>query len=139
MNCGAKPAPQRQPFYNGKETLSANSTKGSPTEGLFPFRATIDYMEEHKLEYAAWEDVKARCTDKNHVKYKMIGAKGIKYDEKWEDFDAFFADMGPAPGVRFEIGRKDKTKDYSKDNCIWRRAFPMPFGKTLDPNKLGKK
>jgi hypothetical protein len=63
--------------------------------------------------------MKTRCGNPNHNDYKHWGARGITYDPRWEDFNEFFADMGPSPGKGYTLERKDNNGNYCKDNCIW--------------------
>lgn len=49
-------------------------------------------------EYAAWEDMIARCYDPTHPEYPNEGGRGIQVCERWRDsFDNFLTDMGPMP------------------------------------------
>lgn len=69
-------------------------------------------------EYGIWKAMKSRCrpgcnTAKNH------GDKGIRVCERWQSYDNFLADMGRRPSDQHTIERKDSTKDYSKENCVW--------------------
>jgi len=68
--------------------------------------------------YRIWTNMKTRCTNKNEPSYANYGARGIGFDERWNNFDAFLADMGePAPGMTLE--RMDNSVGYCQSNCIW--------------------
>ena len=68
--------------------------------------------------YKIWSGMKRRCNDKNGKKAHLYALKGISYDSSWEQFEAFFNDMGERPsGMSLE--RIDGNKGYSKKNCCW--------------------
>lgn len=68
--------------------------------------------------YEAWASMKKRCTNRNHKAFKHYGGRGITFCERWSDFSMFLEDMGVAPdGLTLE--RKENSKGYSKDNCVW--------------------
>lgn len=59
--------------------------------------------------------MKARC-DNSQV--KSHGARGIKYDPRWNDFKSFLADMRERPDGK-TLDRIDVLRGYSKQNCRW--------------------
>ena len=59
--------------------------------------------------------------NKNNPSYKNYGGKGISYSEDWADFRNFYADMGKRPVKSAKLERYDKTKNFTKDNCYWKR------------------
>jgi len=73
---------------------------------------------ELKRLYRRWIQMRARCNNPRHKSYKDYGGRGIKVCERWNNFNAFVADMGmPASGMMVE--RKDNNDDYAPDNCVW--------------------
>lgn len=68
--------------------------------------------------YNSWRGMKGRCDNVRNCRWKYYGALGISYDPEWADFHHFLLDMGYRP-KNAELHRKDKKKDYSKDNCEW--------------------
>lgn len=74
-------------------------------------------------EYQIWSQIKQRCLNPNHPKYKNYGGRGIKMDPRWEaSFDAFLKDVGLRPkkkGERYTIDRIDNDKGYFPGNVRW--------------------
>lgn len=68
--------------------------------------------------YNSWRGMKGRCDNPSNCRYKYYGALGISYDPLWSEFHQFFLDMGQRP-QNTQLHRRDKKKDYSKDNCEW--------------------
>jgi hypothetical protein len=62
--------------------------------------------------------MKNRCNSPDGPLSKWYYTKGIRYDPRWESFDAFFEDMGLKPDDT-HLDRIDGNKGYSKDNCRW--------------------
>jgi hypothetical protein len=68
--------------------------------------------------YQSWCNMKLRCDNPKAVGYQYWGGRGIGYCVRWKSFDAFLADMGPAPD-KMTLDRIDGSKDYGPDNCRW--------------------
>lgn len=70
--------------------------------------------------YKIWSSAKNRCYNEKDLNYKYIGGKGIKFCDEWKNsFESFYNDMGDRPSNNHYLIRKDKTKDYNKENCSW--------------------
>jgi len=70
-------------------------------------------------EYKVWGNMRSRCLNPNHPRYKDWGGRGITVVDKWLTFDGFYDDMGERPSPKHTIERRDNTLGYSKENCYW--------------------
>lgn len=73
----------------------------------------------YSSEYISWMNMRRRCNNDNHNRYKFYKGKGITYPEKWESFSEFLKDMGHKPEENYTIERLNVDLPYSKNNCVW--------------------
>lgn len=86
-------------------------------------------------EYRTWTAVITRCYNKNFIKYKNYGGRGIVMCDRWRSsFENFIEDMGPKPTPEHSLDRLDNNKGYYKDNCRW--ATPKEQSRNRRNNSL---
>lgn len=68
--------------------------------------------------YISWQAMKTRCNNPDRHSSHRYKDRGITYAPRWEDFEAFYEDMGSRP-ADMELDRIDNNDDYYKDNCRW--------------------
>jgi hypothetical protein len=69
-------------------------------------------------EYFTWRALRERCLNPKNKWFSDYGGRGIGVCERWRDFKNFLTDMGPRP-EGMQIERKDNSKGYEPDNCMW--------------------
>lgn len=95
------------------------------TMGVLP-RKSDHHLLKHghsmgKVEtptYKSWKNMKVRCNLPGRRFNSTYAAKGITYDPRWEQFEAFLADMGERPHG-MTLDRIDNDKGYYAANCRW--------------------
>ena len=72
-------------------------------------------------EYAAWANIKYRCSNQNCHAFSSYGGRGILICEQWaKSFEAFLADVGPRPSPQHSIDRyPNNDGSYEPGNVRW--------------------
>jgi hypothetical protein len=75
-------------------------------------------MSNHPA-YQAWHRIRNRCENPEANDYPNYGGRGIHIADEWQNFDAFWSEMGPSWKAGLSIERMDNDGDYAPGNCAW--------------------
>lgn len=78
----------------------------------------VKLKNKYPREYRIWKAMRSRCNAPCNA-HSTYQTKGIKVSARWDNFDNFIQDMGPAPSDEYSIDRIDNDKDYVPNNCRW--------------------
>lgn len=70
--------------------------------------------------WRVWRGMWRRCVEKTREDYTRYGALGVRVAERWADYKAFLADIGPRPSLRHTLDRFPvHDGNYEPGNCRW--------------------
>jgi hypothetical protein len=91
--------------------------------GCYRIENSIKFNTKHGLKYHSlyptWLNMKQRCYNSNHNRYKDYGGRGIKVCDMWlNSFENFLNDMGERPEGT-SLDRINNNGNYEPNNCKW--------------------
>lgn len=88
-------------------------------------------------EYAAWQNMKARCYRPSAKLFDRYGGRGIQVCGRWltgeegrSGFECFLSDLGPRPTAKHSVERRDVDGHYAPTNCTWATTTQQARNKT---------
>lgn len=90
-------------------------------------------------EYYIWIQMKQRCYNPNHKRYKDYGARGIFVCDLWKkSFDSFISDVGWRDNNSLTLERIDNNDGYHPKNVKWATKTEQSSNKRNNINVNGK-
>ena len=74
---------------------------------------------QRSKEWRAWNAMIRRCRYESMEDYERYGGRGIQVCDRWQVFENFLEDVGPAPSEKHSIDRIDNDDNYEPGNVRW--------------------
>lgn len=91
--------------------------------GCMARKRLLERITTHGLSgtrtHAIWVSMRQRCETPSSGGFATYGGSGIKFCERWRDFENFVADMGMAPEGKSIDRFPDGKGNYEPGNCRW--------------------
>lgn len=95
-----------------------------PSCGCYKTEVLKEKISTHGMSHTplhmVWSQMRDRCNNPNHKRYKDYGGRDIKVRDRWnKSFEAFYEDVidGYEPGL--QLDRINNDGDYEPDNTRW--------------------
>ena len=89
-------------------------------------------------EYQAWVNLRRRCDGRSKTHKARYRDRGIRVCDRWRDFTAFLADVGPRPAAGLSIERIDNNRGYEPGNVRWAKPTTQTRNREVTQiNELG--
>lgn len=86
-------------------------------------------------EHQVWSNMKQRCYNQNHARYKDWGGRGIRVCDEWlNSFQAFLSHVGLRPSPVHTVERINNNGDYEPGNVHW--ALPVDQARNRRDNRV---
>jgi len=83
-------------------------------------RLAVRRKRDRLPEYTSWQNMLARCYNREHPRWVDYGGRGITVCSSWRrSFTAFRADMGAKPSRKHTLERLENDGNYTPQNCEW--------------------
>lgn len=107
---------------------------GAKSCGCLRVRKMIRHGKSGSSTFRTWIDMRQRCSNHSHSRYKDYGGRGIQVCKRWSLFENFLSDMGERPSDDLSIDRIDNDGDYEANNCRWATRSEQQQNKRRHPH-----
>lgn len=131
-DCGGHKIVMTRSLRSGK-TVSCGCFQ---KESHFKTHGFAPRTRERRSEYRIWSLMRDRCRNPNNKRWDDYGGRGIRVCERWNDFTAFLADVGPRPSLAYSLDRyPDNDGNYEPGNVRWATAVQQANNKRNSKKK----